>query len=74
MATEATDATIISGNFFLESFVHEPERQSLGFPSTLQVDECCSRHQITKGSNIYQMNIKKYVGVKVSYSNSSPFL
>lgn len=36
LAAEATDATIGPKTFFLDGFLHESERQSLGFPSTLQ--------------------------------------
>jgi len=39
-AAEAIDATIGTRTFFLDRF-HALERQSMGFPSTLQVDKVC---------------------------------
>lgn len=46
MAAEATDATIATWIFFLGGFLHESERQSLGFPSTLQEAKDLSWHQM----------------------------
>ena len=40
-AAEAIDATIGTRTFFLGRFLHALERQSMGFPSTLQVDKVC---------------------------------
>ena len=44
-AAETTDATIGTTGFFLCGFIHESEKQSFGFPSTLQEENVCTGHQ-----------------------------
>ena len=46
VAAEATDTTIGTTTFFLVGFLHGSEKQSLGFPSTLQQDKDCSGQQM----------------------------
>ena len=66
MTTAATDTTTITISFLLESFMHEPERQSLGFPSTLQ-EKVLFKASIHKGTVLrteeYQKEFGKFLTV-----------